>query len=351
MKKVLSMAAMALIMASCSNDDVNTVIDNNEVANAVPVLINQKVAGVETKAAIIPGNEMKAVIVMVDGAKNNASDPDFVNFTPKTDNDLTPIPDQDNKFELKNDAARANVANTQFTASTTANEIALNPMLYYPVDGEANPKNTWILGVAPQGTVSGTTVTFAETDGLQDVMFADKQAAGDNTSKQTITLDFNHKTTQLTFVARLSKELTGTDWDGKTVSVKKITVQAAQVPTSLDFQKGAVNWKEGASLSVAGCNTALSTSSCAPSVPIMVKPSTDIMVNIDLSIEGAIKSYTNLYIKNADLSGNLATEEGKSHEVTFTITPPTKAEGAVDITTSAKVVDWVKGTAGNVTIK
>lgn len=342
---------MALIMASCSNDDVNTVINNNEVANAVPVLINQKVAGVETKAAIIPGNEMKAVIVMVDGANNGATEPDFTKFTPKTDNDLTPIEGQDNKFKLENDAARANVANTQFTASTTGKEIALTPTLYYPVDGEASPKNTWILGVAPQGTVSGTTVTFAETDGLQDVMFADKQAAGDNTQKQTITLDFNHKTTQLTFVAKLSKELTGTDWAGKTVSVKSITVQAAQVPASLDFQKGAVNWKDGAKLTVAGCNTALSTSSCAPSVPIMVRATTDIMVDIDLSIEGVIKSYTNLYIKNADLSGNLATVEGESHEVTFTITPPTKAEGAVAITTSAKVVDWVKGAAGTVTIK
>lgn len=342
---------MALIMASCSNDDVNTVIDNTEVANAVPVLINQKVAGVETKAAIIPGNEMKAVIVMVDGAQNKASEPDFTKFTPKTDNDLTPIAGQDNKFELANDAARANVANTQFTASTTGKEIALTPTLYYPVDGDASPKNTWILGVAPLGTVSGTTITFAETDGLQDVMFADKQAAGDSKNIQAITLDFNHKTTQLTFVAKLSKDLTGTDWAGKTVSVKDITVQAAQVPASLELKTGAVNWKEGANLTVAGCNTALTVNKCAPSVPIMVKPSANILVNIDLSIEGVIKSYTNLYIKNADLSGNLATEEGKSHEVIFTITPPTKAEGAVNITTSAKVVDWVTGESGNVTIK
>ena len=53
-KSLVSMAALALIMASCSNDEEN-VINNGEVANAVPVQISQTVTGVETKAAIIPG--------------------------------------------------------------------------------------------------------------------------------------------------------------------------------------------------------------------------------------------------------------------------------------------------------
>lgn len=347
MKKILSMAAIALIMAGCSNDDENVVINNGEVANAVPVLINQKVAGVESKAAIIPGNEMKAVIVMVDGKDNSATSPDFVSFTPKTDNTLT---ESDGKNVLANDAARANVANTQFTATTSGKEITLNPTLYYPVDGDDSPKNTWILGVAPQGTVSGTTVTFAETDGLQDVMFAKQQAAGTSKSPNATTLEFEHQTTQLTFVAKLSKELTGTEWDGQVVSVVSITVQGAQVPAALSFKDGIIDWKDGTRLTVAGCNTALKLTPCAPSRPIMVKASTDILVDIELSIGGTRKSYTDLFI--TDSNGNhLSTETAKSHEVTFTITPPTQAEGAVKINTSAKVVDWVPGEPGQVTIK
>ena len=247
-KSLLSMAALALIMASCSNDEEN-VIDNGEAANAVPVQISQTVTGVESKAAIIPGNKMDAVIIMVDGNSSNASAPDFDSFAPKKDNTLN------NQNKFASDADRANYANTQFTASTTANEIILTPTLYYPVDGDASPKKTWILGVVPQGTVSGTTVTFTQTDGLQDVMFAGQQAAGSGaTSDQTkAALNFQHKTTQLTFVAKLSKSLDGTEWANKTVSVKDITIQSAQVPASLAFNTGTVNWKDAANLMVAGC--------------------------------------------------------------------------------------------------
>ena len=343
-KSLVSMAALALIMASCSNDEEN-VIDNGEVANAVPVQISQTVTGVETKAAIIPGNKMDAVIIMVDGNNSSASAPDFDSFNPKKDNTL----DRENKFA--NDGDRANYANTQFTASTTANDIILTPTLYYPVDGGANPKKTWILGVAPQGTVSGTTVTFTQTDGLQDVMFAGQQAAGNGTEldKAKVALDFQHKTTQLTFVAQLSKSLDGTEWANKTVSVKNITIQGAEVPVSLTFSTGTVNWATPTNLVVAGCNTALSTTACAPSIPVMVKPATNILVNIDLSVEGAIQSFTNLMVKKED-SSNLATLEGYSHQVTFNITPPTKASGATIIEASAKITPWKEGDAGKVDI-
>ena len=344
-KSLVSMAALALIMASCSNDEEN-VINNGEVANAVPVQISQTVTGVETKAAIIPGNKMDAVIIMVDGNSSSASAPDFDSFVPKKDNTLN------NESKFASDGDRANYANTQFTASTTANGIVLTPTLYYPVDGSANPNKTWILGVAPQGTVSGTTVTFTQADGFQDVMFAGQQAAGNGTEsdKTKAALNFQHTTTQLTFVAQLSGELAGTEWENKTVSVKEITIQNAQVPASLAFNTGTVNWKDAASLMVAGCNTALSTTACAPSVPVMVKPATDILVNIDLSVEGAIQSYTNLKIKKEDGS-NLSTAEGFSHQVTFNITPPKTAQGAVGIEASAKIEAWKPGDAGKVDIQ
>ena len=119
-KSLVSMAALALIMASCSNDEEN-VINNGEVANAVPVQISQTVTGVETKAAIIPGNKMDAVIIMVDGNSSSASAPDFDSFVPKKDNTLN------NESKFASDGDRANYANTQFTASTTANGIVLTP--------------------------------------------------------------------------------------------------------------------------------------------------------------------------------------------------------------------------------
>lgn len=345
MKKILSMAALALVMAGCSNDDENVKIDNGEALNAVAIQISQKVAGVESKAAITPGSDMQAVIVMVDEDANTGN-PDFAAFVPRTENIL-------NNKELKSDDHRATVATTQFTASTSPSDvITLTPKLYYPVNEQNTTKNSYLFGVSPSGAVAGTSVTFNEKDGLQDVMYAAKVDAGTNASHTTIDpLEFQHKTTQLTFVAKLHSELTGSDWAGQKVVVKSIVIQSAKVPESLNFSNGTVTWTAGANLSVAGCNTELTTSICSPSVPVMVQPTSGIKVNLELSVNGVIKWYNNLTIKNSTNDGVLTTKEAESHEITFSITPPQTASDAAAIAPTAKIVDWTTGEKGNVEIK
>lgn len=346
MKKILSMAALALVMAGCSNDDENVKIDNGEASNAVAIQISQKVAGVESKAAIKPGSDMQAVIVMVD-EKEDTGEPNFSAFTPKTENVLN------DEKKLLNDANRATVATTQFTASTSQSDvITLTPKLYYPVNAQNTDKNSYLFGVSPSGAVAGTSVTFNEKDGLQDVMYAGEVDAGTNASHPSVEpLEFKHKTTQLTFVAKLSTELTGSDWDRQKVVVKSIVIQSAKVPESLNFSDGTVTWTAGANLSVAGCNTELTTSICSPSVPVMVQPTSGIKVNLELSVNGVIKWYNNLTIKNSTNDGVLTTKEAESHEITFTITPPKTATDAVAIAPTAKIVDWTTGEKGNVTIQ
>lgn len=347
MKKILSMAALALIMAGCSNDNDEVKIDNGEAANAVAIRISQKVAGVESKAAIAPGTDMLATILMVDGSSSSASDPDFSTFTPKTANTLTGA----NNNTLADDAARANVANTEFKAQTTAQGITLTPTLYYPVENGSSAKKTFILGVAPQGVVSGTKVGFSQKDGVQDVMFAEKQDAGNgNGSATPVTLEFKHKTTQLTFVAKLTNaDLTGTEWAGKTVGVKSIIIPNAKVPENLDISTGNIEWTNK-ELTVAGCAEALKATSCKPSIPVMISPSASLTVNIILTVGDKAITYNNLKVKNA-AGEDLATQEAKSHEITFEITPPKAAEGATLIDASAKIVDWTAGDPGKVEIK
>lgn len=346
MKKILSMAALALVMAGCSNDDENVKIDNGEASNAVAIQISQKVAGVESKAAITAGSNVLATILMVDGENNSASNPDFINFTPKTENTLT----GESNNELANDAARATVANTKFKAQGTQS-ITLTPTLYYPVDGGGSPKKTFILGVAPQGVVNGVEVAFPQTDGLQDVMFAEQQDAGNGKPSATsVTLEFKHKTTQLTFVAKLkSADLSGTEWEGKTVGVKSIVIPNAKVPEKLNISTGNVEWVDK-EIIVAGCAEKLSETICKPSVPVMISPSTSLIVNIELSVGDKTITYTNLRVKN-DSGEDLATTVAKSHQITFEITAPIEASGATKIGTSAKVIDWTAGDAGKVEIK
>lgn len=349
MKKILSMAALALVMAGCSNDDENVKIDNGEASNAVAIQISQKVAGVESKAAITPGADMLATIIMVDESSSTSS-PDFAQFTPKTENEL--MADGTGGKKLGSDDKRATVATTTFKASTTAAAIGeLTPKLYYPVEEKSSEKKTFLFGVSPIGDVSGTSVTFNEKDGSQDVMFTGAVDAGSKKSHETKPeLVFEHQTTQLTFVAKLSGDLTGSDWVGKEVTVKNIVIQSAQVPASLNINGGTIDWTKGANLTVKGCDTKLTTEACQPSIPVMVKPATSILVNLELSVSGTSKWYNNLTIKNEDNEA-LTTNKAQSHEITFTITPPITALDGTQIEANAKIVDWEKGAAGNVTIQ
>ena len=348
MKKILSMAALALVMAGCSNDDENVKIDNGEASNAVAIQISQKVAGVESKAAITPGADMLATIIMVDESSSTSS-PDFAQFTPKTENEL--MDDGTGGKKLGSDEKRANVATTEFKANTVAGSISLTPTLYYPVS--ANSKKTWILGVSPQGVVDKTKVTFNGTaDGSQDVMYAVHQAAGASaTDKTNPELTFNHQTTQLLFVAQLTDEdLSKTEWKDQTVSVKSIIIQKAQVPTAINIADGSLVCTEK-NISVAGCNTALKATPCAKSTPVMIQEASSVVVDLILNVGNKTVTYTNLVVQKTSGGGNLATGAGKSHLITFTITAPVSASDGTKIETTAKIVDWETGEAGKVEIK
>ena len=287
---------------------------------------------------------------MVDAGTVDADNPDFTAFTAQTTNTLTDKSGGDGEKELANDAARANVATTEFTAKTSAETISLNPTLYYPVTSD---KKTWILGVSPQGVVDQTKVNFNDVDGLQDVMYAAKQGGvASSSSANPIELTFEHKTTQLLFVAKLtSSNLTGTEWAGKAVSVKNIVIPKAQVPNAITISNGELECTEK-SLTVKGCDEALTTSICAKSVPVMIKDAAQLVVNLVLTVGGETVTYNNLTVQNGELggTGNLVTKPGKSHLITFEITAPV-GSSQPKIGASAKIVDWEKGDAGKVEIK
>lgn len=342
------MAALALIMASCSNDEETPEINPGEVTNAVPVQISQKVAGVETKAAVSLGSEMTANIIMVD-AGSDANNPDFSAFSPKKLNTFTDKQGGGSgEKELADDAARANVATATFTADATGTGIKLNPTLYYPVS--AKDKKTWILGVAPQGVVDQTKVNFNDVDGLQDVMYATKKEGTGNAADTKINLEFKHQTTQLLFVAKFAAgtDLSTTEWKGKTVSVTSIEIPNAQVPNAINIKDGTLECTEK-KLTVAGCKEALGTDACAKSVPVMIKASASLVVNLVLKVGEETVTYSNLEVKKAT-GDNLATVAGKSHLITFEITAPVGSSQPT-VGATAKVVDWTVGEEGKVEIK
>lgn len=87
MKTKLSVAAMALLLASCSSND-NDLLPENPV-NATPIQVSQSVQGmVKTRAAVGVGSDVTATVLVADGSSNNADAADWANFSPVLANEV-----------------------------------------------------------------------------------------------------------------------------------------------------------------------------------------------------------------------------------------------------------------------
>ena len=83
MKTKLSVAAMALLLASCSSND-NDLLPENPV-NATPIQVSQSVQGmVKTRAAVGVGSDVTATVLVADG--DQAAD--WTKFSPVLANEV-----------------------------------------------------------------------------------------------------------------------------------------------------------------------------------------------------------------------------------------------------------------------
>lgn len=230
MKKILTMAAVALLAASCSNDK-DVITPDLGTANApVAIKLTQSVEGLTTKAPITSGSQVEGIVVMVDVATGEGHPAhDWASFNPVYKNEI----DASTKV-LK---TRANVAGAVFTAGKET-DITLTPTLYYD-NAQASPKNSHITAVVPSGTIESSKVVFGKVDGLQDVMtIGTDQDAGTAAlpSQEGCKLTFSHKTTQLVFAASYTSVADNKgEWAGKDVSIKSIKVLGTQLPQSVNL--------------------------------------------------------------------------------------------------------------------
>lgn len=83
MKTKLSVAAMALLLASCSSND-NDLLPENPV-NATPIQVSQSVQGmVKTRAAVGVGSDVTATVLVADGDQAV----DWAKFSPVLANEV-----------------------------------------------------------------------------------------------------------------------------------------------------------------------------------------------------------------------------------------------------------------------
>lgn len=341
MKTKLSVAAMALLLASCSSND-NDLLPENPV-NATPIQVSQSVQGmVKTRAAVGVGSDVTATVLVADGSSNNADAADWANFSPVLANEVTEDGGQ-NKL-----TTRATVSTASFKAGSKAT-VSLNPILYYHT---TTGTKSWLAAVAPAGTVSGTTVTIPQTDGEQDVMLADAAAAGSSSSASEPELTFKHLTTQLNFEMKVTAQ-NGGEWTDKTISLKKISVRNAQVPVEVNVapasgKAGVSKWTDAAMMNVGGISSvALGADAVRVGNPLMIQASGQVVIDAVISVGGTDITFNNVTIKKQDNKTNLSTEAGKSHLITLNVTEPLTPADATKMTVTATVTDWVAGDAGH----
>ena len=86
MKKILTMAAVALLAASCSNDK-DVITPDLGTANApVAIKLTQSVEGITTKAPITSGSQVEGIVVMVDVTSGHEHD--WGSFNPVYKNEI-----------------------------------------------------------------------------------------------------------------------------------------------------------------------------------------------------------------------------------------------------------------------
>ena len=347
MKKILTMAAVALLAASCSNDK-DVITPDLGTANApVAIKLTQSVEGITTKASITSGSQVEGIVVMVDVTSGHEHD--WGSFNPVYKNEI----DGATK-ELK---TRANVAGAVFTAGTET-DITLTPTLYYD-NAQASPKNSHITAVVPSGTIESSKVVFGKVDGLQDVMTigADQDAGTAASPNQDgCKLTFSHKTTQLVFAASYTSVADNKgEWAGKDVSIKSIKVLGTQLPHSVNLTNGDVNWATASDFSVPNITTtALSTTASTISPAVMLAPSNDIKLNVTINVGGTDRTFLNVPVMDSKNAGEkLNAQEGYAHTVTLNITEPDKPTGdnvkALEV--KATVNEWKQGNGGTVDLK
>ena len=341
MKTKLSVAAMALLLASCSSND-NDLLPENPV-NATPIQVSQSVQGmVKTRAAVGVGSDVTATVLVADGSSNNADAADWANFSPVLANE---VKEESGQNKLK---TRATVSTASFKAGSKAT-VSLNPILYYHTTAGTK---SWLAAVAPAGTVSGTTVTIPQTDGEQDVMLADAAAAGSSSSASEPELTFKHLTTQLNFEMKVTAQ-NGGEWTDKTISLKKISVRNAQVPVEVNVapasgKAGVSKWTDAAMMNVGGISSvALGADAVRVGNPLMIQASGQVVIDAVISVGGTDITFNNVTIKKQDNTTDLSTEAGKSHLITLNVTEPLTPEDATKMTVTATVTDWVAGEAGH----
>ena len=216
------------------------------------------------------------------------------------------------------------------TVSETAAAIAHSPVQYYNADENVK---TYIKGWYPQVASADGEVTFTNTDGTVDVLYA-TEVSGDKNTEVDQPLVFNHKSAQLVF-----KVVKGEGLAAGT-KIKTIKVKNTAIPTSLTLSSNTVNYTDMAELEVPNVTVAeIGETAAVAGDPLMVKPVDD-NTTVTLYIETTADDGSTVAATYDDVA--LTTSDGKLTEGSaYTVTLTFKQAG---ISLEANITPWTEAT-------
>lgn len=216
--------------------------------------------------------------------------------------------------------------------ATTAQAVTWTKQYYYNADeGTTTYMKAWY----PAGTLSGTSVTFPNTDGSVDALLA-PVVSGTKLNKDGKVLAFAHQTAQINF-----KVKAGTGLDA-TTKLRSIKIKSVQLPTGFDLKKtgaAAVTYATAADLTVPDITsdaTTITATAASVGSPVMVKPITGNTFSIDVETNNATYTGKTVTVTGANIEAGTAydvtlTFTQSSIELKATVTAWKSATGAADI--------------------
>lgn len=301
--KTFIFSALALgMMASCTNTEVEGVIDNGE-----PVAIRLS-AGVEattvlSRAAINDNDKFKATVLGWEG------------------NDIT-------DYGVKPTWA-AVTSDIQVSATETSG-ITLTESQYYKADGtKTYMKAFYVDGETPIAATDNEWIyNLSKRDGSIDILLADAVGGDRNTPAGAFL--FKHPLTKLIFKAVAGDGL------ADNTTLKSIKVKGMSVPEKINLGTSKVEYGTALteSLLIGGIESPQTITSTATEAgnPIMVKPITG---EFYIEVETSIKTYENVKVI-LDAVADHADGAGVAYVITLTFKD--------QISASASVAAWTAGT-------
>ncbi len=309
MKKIhilISLGAVMAASAGCTKTTVRGDIQDN--GEQVPVVLNAEIPSAEATVSKSPITASSRFTATVGGWVSRTGSADYTGTPSWT------------------------AVTSEIAGNADRQPVTLTEQPYYePDDADKTYMKAWY----PEGTPSGGSVSFENTDGSVDAMMS-REIVGSRKDKDGKNLVFDHLTAQLIF------DVVGGEGLDAGTTITSIKVLEAGLPTGFDLAAGTATFTPAADggLTVPGIDgtQVIGSTAAQAGLPIMVEPLEDNTFTLEVTTSG---NQDDPFVVPVTVD-DTALQAGTAYTITLTF-----IQQGVDFT--ATVTEWKSGT-GSTTI-